>query len=132
MTGTGPGTAEMADRLVESDFSASSAGSSPVVPVQAVVLGKVRDVLTNAGTAGELLSAMGIQPDADDRVLPSPGTPLHAGTTVTYDEVEVVTEMEAVSIPHGVETEYTPDMVPGDREGAPTRGATAAASARSS
>ena len=37
----------------------------------------------------------------------------HAGTTVTYDEVEVVTEMEAVSIPHGVETEYTPDMVPG-------------------
>ena len=38
------------------------AGSSPVVPVQVVVLGKVRDVLTNAGTAGELLSAMGINP----------------------------------------------------------------------
>ncbi|MGH2629932.1 MAG: ubiquitin-like domain-containing protein [Actinomycetota bacterium] len=114
MTGTGPGTAEVADRLVESDFSASSAGSSPVVSVQAVVLGKVRDVLTNAGTAGELLSAMGIQPDADDRVLPSPGTPLHAGSTVTYDEVQVVTEMEAVSIPFGVQTEYTPEMVPGN------------------
>ena len=113
MAGTKPGTAEMADRLVESDFSASSVGSSPVVPVQVVVLGKVRDVLTNAGTTGELLSAMGIQPDADDRVLPSPGTPLHADTTVTFDEVSVVTRMEPVSIPFAVHTEYTPEMVPG-------------------
>ena len=76
-------------------------------------MGKVHDVLTNAGTAGELLSAMGIQPDADDRVLPSPSTPLHAGTTVTFDQVGVVTEMEAVPIPTGSTTEYTPDMVPG-------------------
>ncbi|MGZ8631425.1 MAG: ubiquitin-like domain-containing protein [Actinomycetota bacterium] len=113
MAGTGPGSAEMADRLVESDFSASSVGSSPVVPVQAVVLGKVRDVLTNAGTAGELLSAMGIQPDADDRVLPSPSTPLHADTIVTFDEVRVATRMEPVAIPFDVHTDFTPELVPG-------------------
>ena len=58
-------------------FSASSVGTSPVVSVRAVVLGKVHDVLTNAGTTGELLSAMGINADADDRVPPSPSTPLH-------------------------------------------------------
>ena len=65
--------------LVESSGSASSAGTSPVVSVRAVVSGKVHDVLTNAGTAGALLSAMGITPDAFDRVQPSPSTPLHPG-----------------------------------------------------
>ena len=113
MAGTGPDAAEAADRLVESDFSASSAGSSPVVPVQVVVLGKVRDVLTNAGTAGELLSAMGIQPDADDRVLPSPSAPLHDGSTVSFDEVRVVTRMQRVTIPFEVHTEFTAELVPG-------------------
>ena len=80
--------------LVESSFSASSVGSSPVVSVRAVVLGKVRDVLTNAGSTGELLSAMGINADADDRVTPSPSTPLHSGATVAYDQVQVTTELE--------------------------------------
>ena len=109
----GLGSVDLTDLLVESDFSASSAGTSPAVSAQVVVLGKVREVLTNADTAGELLSAMGIQPDADDRVRPSPETPLHAGTTVTFDEVRVVTEMEAVTIPFDVQTEYTPRMTPG-------------------
>ena len=113
MAGTGLGSVEPTDQLVESDFSASSAGTSPVVSVQAVVLGKVRDVLTNADTTGELLSAMGIQPDADDRVRPSPETPLHAGTTVSFDEVRVVTKMEAIRIAFDVHTAYTPRMTPG-------------------
>jgi hypothetical protein len=113
MAGTSEDSVEPTDLLVESDFSASSAGSSSVVSVQAVVLGKVRDVLTNADTAGELLSAMGIQPDADDRVRPSPETPLHAGATVTYDEVRVATEMSAITIPFDVEVRYTPRMTPG-------------------
>ena len=36
------------------------------------------------GDRGELLSAMGITPDADDRVQPSPSTPLHVGTRVRF------------------------------------------------
>ena len=113
MAGMGSASVDTADQLVESDFSASSAGTSSIVSVQAVVLGKVRDVLTNADTTGELLSAMGIQPDADDRVRPSPETPLYAGTTVRFDEVRVVTRLEAISIAFDVRTEYTARMTPG-------------------
>jgi uncharacterized protein YabE (DUF348 family) len=113
MAGTSLMSADMADRLVESDSSASSVGTSPVVPAQVVVLGKVRDVLTNAGTVGELLSAMGIKPDADDRVRPSPETPLHPGTTLRFDEVRVVTKLEAIRIAFDVHTEYTSRLTPG-------------------
>ncbi len=113
MAGTGQASVESTDQLVESDFSASSVGTSPAVSVQAVVLGKVRDVLTNADTAGELLSAMGIQPDADDRVRPSPETPLHSGSIVSFDEVHVATTMHAIVLPFDVHTEYTPRMTPG-------------------
>ena len=63
--------------LVGSSDSASSSGTSPVVSVRAVVSGKVHDVSTNAGTAGALLKAMGISPDANDRVQPPLSTPLH-------------------------------------------------------
>ena len=88
-------------------------GQFPVVSVQAVVSGKVHDVLTNASTAGELLSAMGIQSDADDRVAPPPTTPLHNGDALRYDRVDVVTETIAVPIPFGVQTTYSEDLVPG-------------------
>jgi uncharacterized protein YabE (DUF348 family) len=113
MAGTSAGFASLADQLVESSFSASNVGTSPAVPVQVVVLGKVRDVLTNAGTAGELLSAMGIHPDADDRVLPSPSTPLHEGSTVRFDQVEVTTEVRQETIPAPVHTQFRSTMVPG-------------------
>ncbi len=113
MAGTSDDSVDLTDQLVESDFSASSAGTSPVVPAQVVVLGKVRDVLTNAGTTGELLSAMGIQPDADDRVRPSLQTPLHDDATVTFDEVRTVTTIDEISIPFDVEVEFTPTMTPG-------------------
>ncbi len=104
-----------ARRLAESSGSASSAGTSPVVSVRAVVSGKVHDVSTNAGTAGALLSAMGITPDADDRVQPSLSTPLHDGSTVTFDRVEVLTRLEPVTIRHRVITTFSPEMVPGTR-----------------
>src|SRR4029079_7149828 len=51
----------------EVSTSAAGVGRSGVT-VRAVVSGKVHDVSTNADTAGALLTAMGIQPDADDRV----------------------------------------------------------------
>jgi uncharacterized protein YabE (DUF348 family) len=113
MAGTGSGFSNLENELVESGFSASSAGTSPVVSVRAVVLGKVRDVLTNADTTGELLSAMGIDADADDRVLPSPSTPLHAGTTVAFDRVETSTELEEITIPFDVRAEFRSTMEPG-------------------
>jgi uncharacterized protein YabE (DUF348 family) len=104
-----------ADRLVESSVSASSAGSSSAVSAQAVVSGKVHDVLTNAGTAGELLSAMGITPDADDSVQPPPSTPLHEGSVITYNRVEVLTRLQATRIPFRTMTSFSSAMVPGTR-----------------
>ncbi len=113
MAGTSSGYASLANQIVESSFSAASVGTSPAVPVQVVVLGKVRDVLTNAGTAGELFSAMGIDPDADDRVLPSPSTPLHQGSTVRFDQVEISTQVRQVTIPAPIHTQFRSTMVPG-------------------
>ena len=74
--------------LAEAVASAVGAGAS-AVSVRVVVSGKVHDVLTNAGTVGELLSAMGIHPDADDRVVPSPSTPLHVGDPIQVDRVDI-------------------------------------------
>jgi resuscitation-promoting factor RpfB len=81
--------------------------------VRAVVSGKVHDVSTNANTVGVLLSAMGIEPDADDRVVPPPSTPLLSGITVRYDRVEVTDVRQFHVLPYGVHTEYTSRMVPG-------------------
>jgi uncharacterized protein YabE (DUF348 family) len=89
------------------------AGQNQVVAVHAVVFGKVHDVLTNADSTGSLLSAMGIQPGASDRVAPSPDTPLHDGDTVRIDRIETEVRHRTTPIPHGVVTTYHADMVPG-------------------
>jgi hypothetical protein len=73
----------------------------------------VHDVSTNAGSVGALLSAMGIEPDADDRVVPPPSTPLLSGMTVRYDRVEVKDVRQLHVMPYAVHTEYTSRMVPG-------------------
>jgi uncharacterized protein YabE (DUF348 family) len=83
------------------------------VSVRAVVSGKVHDVSTNASTVGALLSAMGIEPDDDDRVVPPPSTPLLSGITVRYDRVEVTDVRQFRVVPYGVHTGYTSGMVPG-------------------
>jgi uncharacterized protein YabE (DUF348 family) len=111
--------AEPLGRAGPSGGAASSAprvGLSPVVSAQVVVSGKVHDVLSNAGTAGELLSAMGIRTDADDRVSPSPSTPLHAGIMVSVNRVETVTRVIRREIPFDTQTDYTPTLMPGERE----------------
>lgn len=90
------------------------AGRNPVVAVRAVVFGKVHDVLTNAVSTGSLLSAMGIQAGASDRVAPSPDTPLHDGATVRVDRIETVVRRVVTPISHGVTTTYHADMVPGN------------------
>jgi uncharacterized protein YabE (DUF348 family) len=98
-------------------------GQAPVVSVRAVVSGKVHDVSTNASTVGALLSAMGTQPDTDDRVAPPPTTPLHDGLTLRFDDVQVDVTHSTVSMPFDVRTDYTTDLAPSTvrilKEGSP-------------
>lgn len=99
---------------VESVLSAGrSAGPSRTVAVHVVVLGKDRDVVTNATTVRELLSAMGIEPDADDRVQPSPGTPLTDGTRIRYTQVTTRIREIRVPIPYTTHTIYSDELEPG-------------------
>lgn len=104
----------LAARRIESWFSAGEpVGSSGVAAVRVVVMGKDHDVLTNAATVRELLSAMGIEPDRDDRVLPSPGAHLEAGATVRYDRIERRVREVEVPIPHTTFTVYSDELEPG-------------------
>jgi hypothetical protein len=77
------------------------------------VKGKDHDVLTNADTVRELLSAMGITPDRDDRVLPSPRTPLKEGMRVRYDTIAFRTRDVRVPIPYTTSTSYSDTVSPG-------------------
>ena len=110
--------------LAPGQATANAAGVGPsVVSVRAVVSGKVHDVSTNAGTVGALLSAMGIKPDADDRVAPSPSTPLLPGSSVRFDSREVFGQRRIEAIPFAVHTRYSSALAPGAasvvRRGAP-------------
>jgi uncharacterized protein YabE (DUF348 family) len=103
---SGP-AARIAAELAEASASAVDIGTSPVVSVRAVVAGKVHDMLTNARTTGELLSAMGITPGVHDRVRPSSSTPLHVGSTVVFDRVQILTRELRRSIPFATRTLWT-------------------------
>ncbi|MGZ5301335.1 MAG: ubiquitin-like domain-containing protein [Actinomycetota bacterium] len=106
---SGP-AARIAAELAEASASAVDIGTSPVVSVRAVVAGKVHDVLTNARTTGELLSAMGITPGVHDRVRPSSSTPLHVGSTVVFDRVQILTRELRRSIPFVTRTFWTTSL----------------------
>jgi uncharacterized protein YabE (DUF348 family) len=103
----------------------ASTGSSTIVEERVVVMGKVRDVLTNASTVGTLLSAMGIEPDGRDRVLPSPSTPLSKAATVRYVDVDQRTRKVTSPIPFTTYTTYSSSLTPGSvqvvRHGKPGR-----------
>jgi resuscitation-promoting factor RpfB len=104
----------LASRSGEDWFSAGDpAGWSQRVSANVVVKGKDHDVLTNADTVRELLSAMGITPDRDDRVLPSPRTPLKEGMHVRYDAIAFRTRDVRVPIPYTTSTSYTDTLSPG-------------------
>lgn len=111
--GTSGIRAKVAAMLAEAKASVPGVWATPVVAARAVVVGKVHDVLTNATTAGELLSAMGIRPDASDRVQPPPSTPLHPGMTVTFDRVRIATRRIRVQIPFTSATTYSSVLAPG-------------------
>ena len=96
-------------------FSAGDpAGRSQVVSASVVVKGKDHDVMTNAGTVRELLSAMGIAPDEDDRVSPSPKTPLHDGVRIRFDEIRFVTRDVRLPVPYTTYSRYTDELEPGE------------------
>ena len=90
------------------------AGRSQVVSASVVVKGKDHDVVTNAGTVRELLSAMGIARDGNDRVRPSPRTPLHDGLRIRYDEIRSVTRDVRLPVPYTTYSRYTDDLEPGE------------------
>ena len=104
----------LAARSTEGWFSAEAPGGpSSVVAATVVVKGKDHDVVTNAATVRELLSAMGIEPDGDDRVLPSPRTPTRNEMRVRFDRVAVRTQDVRVPIPYTTSTEFTDRLDPG-------------------
>jgi uncharacterized protein YabE (DUF348 family) len=99
----------------ETPFSAEGwVGTAPVVHARVVVGGKEHDVLTNADTIGALLSAMGIRPDQNDRVLPPPRTPLHDGRLVKVIDTQVRTRRVVETIPVDTITTYTETLAPGE------------------
>ncbi len=105
----------LAARSIENWFSAGEpVGSPEVAAVRVVVMGKDHDVLTNATTVRELLSAMGIEPDRNDRVLPSPGARVKSGAKVRYDRIRLRSRDVEVTIPHTTFTVHTDELEPGE------------------
>lgn len=104
----------LATRDVEDWFSAGGpAGPTQAVTATVVVKGKGHDVVTNADTVRELLSAMGIEPDRNDRVLPSPRSLLRPGATVRFDDVRFLTREVRVPVPYTTFSRYTDRLDPG-------------------
>ena len=102
-------------RSTEGWFRAGAPGGpSSMVAATVVVKGKDHDVVTNAATVRELLSAMGIVPDGDDRVLPSPRTPIKNEMRIRFDRIAIRTEDVSVPIPYTTSTEYTDRLEPGE------------------
>jgi len=117
MEGAGGPFGQLAAQSTENWFSTNrSVGPSrtTAVAVTVAVLGKDREVTTNAATVRGLLSAMGIKPDGSDRVHPSPSTPLHLGTQVRYTDVEFRTRDVSVPIPSTTATTYSTKLDPGE------------------
>jgi rare lipoprotein A len=111
---SGP-AARIAAALAEAMTSATRVGgTSAVVSASVVVAGKVHDVVSNASTAGELLSAMGIDADVDDRVRPSPSTPLHDGSVVRFDRVDVTTRTLRRVVAYDREVRWTTSLPIGE------------------
>jgi resuscitation-promoting factor RpfB len=105
----------LAARSTEAWFAVGAPGGpSSVVAATVVVKGKDHDVVTNAATVRELLSAMGIEPDGDDRVLPSPRTSIRNEMRIQFDRVAFRTEDIRVPIPYTTSTEYTDRLDAGE------------------
>jgi uncharacterized protein YabE (DUF348 family) len=107
--------AKLAVRPIE-DLSSAGGFVEPsrVLGARVVVMGKERDVLTNAATVRELLSAMGIRFDDRDRVLPPPSTPLKPSLRVRVVDIDVGVRQVEQPIPPTTVTTYTFELPPGE------------------
>ena len=97
-----------------SPSGAASVGRSPIRALSVVVRGKGHDVLTNARTVGEVLSAMGITPDGDDRVLPPPSTPLRSTRRIRFTRIRVATRDVRRPVPFPTTTTVSTALEPGE------------------
>jgi hypothetical protein len=114
MEGVDGSATMLAARPTEDWFSVGDPVGQPNVrAVHVVVLGKDHDVLTDATTVGALLSAMGIEPDRNDHVLPSPSAPLHQNATIRYTSIDYRVRTIDVPVPFTTRTTYTDDLDPG-------------------
>jgi len=91
-------------------------GQSPIAAARVVVQGKDHDVTTNAATVGQLLAAMGIAPDGNDRVSPPPRTPLQDQALVVVVDVTFKFKKVDHLVPYQTVTEYTTSVAPGKVE----------------
>ncbi len=57
---------------------------------------------------------MGIARDGNDRVRPSPRTPLHDGLRIRFDEVRFVTRDVRLPVPYTTYSRYTDELEPGE------------------
>jgi rare lipoprotein A len=92
------------------EVSTGGPGRLALGPIEAVTLvakGKAHEVVTDAATVGELLSAMRIEPDGNDRVDPPPSTPLSFATRVIFTEVGIHTMNTIESVPAAVASVIT-------------------------
>lgn len=96
--------------------SGGPVGHSSISSVNVVVRGKHRAVVTNATEVGQLLSAMGISPDRDDRVLPPPSSPVTDGGTVRFAEVETETLEARVEVPFETVSRISSHLYPLEEE----------------
>lgn len=84
--------------------------------VRVVVKGKDHDVTTNAVTVRQLLSAMGIEPDRNDRVTPPPSTPISKvsrRTGVTFVDIRIERVERTRPVAPETQTVYTNSLEPG-------------------
>jgi len=100
-------------------------GQSPTRAARVVVQGKDHDVTTNAATVRQLLAAMGIKPDGNDRVSPPPRTPLQDHSKVVFVDVTFKFREVRHEVPYQTVTDYTTSVAPGEvkitRAGEPGR-----------
>jgi rare lipoprotein A (RlpA)-like double-psi beta-barrel protein/surface rod structure-forming protein G/uncharacterized protein DUF348 len=102
------------DREAVSTVSGVGPMPLPAVTATVVTQGKARDVVTNAANVEQLLSAMGMRPDASDRVTPPLQTPLPRAPRIEFSNVDSRYVTVETSMPYSVVTTTSADLSPGE------------------
>lgn len=104
-----------AEDSASSDALKDAKGSTPTDrKVRVVVLGKDHDVKTDADTVRQLLTAMGIQPDANDRVTPPPSTPIRKVNSVRVIAVTFQRSQTSGKVDPETVTRVSDNLKPGE------------------